>query len=148
MFCRSITPLRRTIVVGAMFLVATATAAGAQQVQPSRFARPSLPAASGGGPLAPSRALVPADSAARYLRIGRAQQQTGGSLVGLGLVTVAGAYVGFMRSGRMGMSGGQAATLGAGAVVGALGATRWAASRESLAAAARWQEEARVAAAP
>jgi hypothetical protein len=67
--------------------------------------------------------------------------------VAVGLATIAGAYVGFARSSRMGMSGGQAATLGAGAIVGALGATRWAASRESLTAAARWSEV-RAASAP
>ena len=144
---RSIIPLRRTL-VGAMFLAVTATAAGAQQVQPSRFVRAPLPAAApAAGDSARALALVRADSVAHYLSAARAQRRTGGSLVAVGFATIAGAYVGFARSSRMGMSGGQAATLGAGAIVGALGATRWAASRESLTAAARWSEV-RAASAP
>jgi len=147
MFCCSVVPLRRAL-VGALSLVAAASAAHAQQLQPSRFVRAPLAAASAAaGDPAVVLAVVPADSVARYLSAARVQRRTGGSLVAVGLATIAGAYVGFARSSRMGMSGGQAATLGAGAIVGALGATRWAASRESLTAAARWSEV-RAASAP
>lgn len=138
----TIARLRRPL-AGALTLVVAASAAGAQQLQPSPFVRAPLPATAAAAP-----APAAADSVARYLSAARAQRRTGGSLVAVGLVTIAGAYVGFARSSRMGMSGGQAATLGAGAIVGALGVTRWAASRESLAAAERWRgEEARLAAA-
>jgi hypothetical protein len=47
----------------------------------------------------------------------------------------------------MGMTSGQAAAFAGGAALGAVGATRWVASRESSQIAARWEREAsRVAA--
>jgi hypothetical protein len=120
-----------------------AAAAGAQQVPAPRFVR-----ATSTDPMAAESSIVaPRDSVARYVHTAQVQRLTGGSLIAAGLATIAGAYVQFARGGRMGMTSGQAAAFAGGAALGAVGATRWVASRESSQIAARWEREAsRVAA--
>ena len=122
---------RRTL-VAALPLVVLATAAGAQ-----RNPAPLLVRAAPIDGTAPST-LLAADSAARHRRVARTQRWTGGALTAVGLATVAGAYAHFARSGRMGMTGRQAAAFAAGSGLGVVGATRWKASRETMATAARW----------
>ena len=136
MSARSAARARRTLAC-ALSLVAVVTTAGAQEVQAPRFVRES-PQAERDAAAPP--ALVPADSVARYHRTAHAQRRTGGALLVAGLATITASYVQFAHSGRMGMTGDQLATLAAGTTLGAVGVTRWAASRESLATAARWRE--------
>jgi hypothetical protein len=120
------------LLVAAMLLAAIARTALAQQIPPTHLARTTAIAPLG----APS--IVPSDSVARYVRVAHAQRWTGGSLLAVGVATMAGAYAQYVHAGGMGMTGGQVATLLTGAGVGAFGATRWTASRASMAAAARW----------
>ena len=122
----------RRALVAVLPLVVLATRAGAQ-----RNPAPLLVRAAPIDLTAPST-LLAADSAARYRRVARTQRWTGGTLMTVGLATVAGAYAHFARSGRMGMTGAQAAAFAAGSGVGVVGATRWRASRETMATAARW----------
>jgi hypothetical protein len=121
------------LLVAVLLLAAIARTALAQQIPAARPARTTATAPLG------TPSIVPSDSVARYARAAHAQRWTGGSLLAVGVATMAGAYAQYVHAGRMGMTGGQLATLAAGASVGAFGAARWTASRASMATAARWE---------
>jgi hypothetical protein len=112
-------------------VVATASAAGAQQAPAARFARAAASVDAEGSTVAAR------DSALRYLHRARVQRRAGASMVVAGLGAAAAAYVQYARAGRMGMSGAQVATFAAGAMVGGVGAQRLVASRESMATSRR-----------
>ena len=129
--------MRRTAIhlLALPLVFALASAAGAQQQQPSRFVRQS-----GDVELRPVSSAMARDSLMKYTRQGQARRWSGGSLMTVAAGAIAAAYVQYGRSSRMGMSGGQTGTLAAGAIAGAIGIGRWQASRESFRLASRWSE--------
>jgi hypothetical protein len=86
------------------------------------------------------------DSAAHYERAARRQSNTGVVLGAAGAAGLGAAYMGWLRNGRMGMNGGQAAALTVGAAAVALGWERWRHAQASEERALRWAARADVAA--
>ena len=123
--------LARRTLVAALPLVVLATTARAQ-----RNPTPSVARSVAVGAPAPAT-ILPADSAARFQRVARAQRWTGGALMTVGVAAMAGAYAHYARAGRMGMTGAQAATFAAGSGLGVVGAVRWRSARETPSTAAR-----------
>ena len=114
----------------------TSTTAGSQQLAASRYEKTAVAAPVVSG----ISAAVASDSVAHYLNAAYTQRRSGGSLVAAGLAAMTVAFVQFTNSDGMGMNGYQAATLGAGTVLGAVGSARLVRSRESFAIAAWWRQ--------